>query len=147
MQPIKLKNIMGSFNYIILMILVLSSCHPDNNDGKGLLFINNSSSDVYFYNSEDFSVGHFPDTILPIEKPIGLQPIIANGKSGKYVDPNWTEIYSQLPDDKFTVYVFSKEIVDNTLWQEIRDNYLILQRFDITFEELKSSDYTITYNE
>ena len=133
--------------FITSIALIILGCIPDDYVGKGLELVNNSSTDVYFYNSEDFTVGHFPDTLLPIEKPIGLQPIVANGSSGKYVDPNWPLIYSELPEGKFSIYVFSKEEVDNSDWEQIQTNYSILKRIDFTFEELKNSDYTLIYDE
>lgn len=128
-------------------MLIILSCHPDNNPGKGLSLENASDLDVYFYSSEIFETGHFPDTLLPEVRPLGLQFIMANGASGKFVDPNWEEIFDRLPQNKFTMFVLSAEIVDNTEWEEIRNNNLTLRRFDISLDELESSDYTIRYEE
>ncbi|MFD2823941.1 hypothetical protein ACFS5M_09685 [Lacinutrix iliipiscaria] len=135
------------YTFLIIIAVLITNCKPDEHEGKGLKLVNDSSIDVYFYNSEDFTIGHFSDTILPMEKPLGLQSIIANGSSGKYVDPNWNQIYSELPEGKFSVYVFSSEIVDSSPWNEIRANNLVLKRIDLTFEELEDSDYTFTYSE
>ncbi len=135
------------FNLIILPFLLLTlafTCEPDN-DGKALLLVNNSDLDVYFHHSSDLSVGHFPDTILPNERPIGLQPIIANGRSGTLINPDWNSIYSNLPDGKYSMYVFSKQQVDTTDWEIIAENNLILARIDKTRNELEESDYTFEF--
>ena len=128
------------------LLTLAFTCETDN-DGKALLLINNSDLDVYFYQSPDLSVGHFPDTILPIERPIGLQQIMANGRSGTFTNPDWNSIYSDLPDGKYSMYVFSKQQVDTTDWEIIAENNFILARIDKTQNELEQSDYTFEFND
>lgn len=131
--------------YILLISFIFNSCVRNDDYEKALSLVNDSSKDVYFYNSEDFSKGHFPDTLLPMEKPIGLQFVKMNGKSGKYVNPDWDFRYSIMPESKFTVFVLNANLVDSIPWIEIREDYEILARYDITLEELEESNYTIKY--
>ena len=132
---------------LVFLILLLTGCPEDKYPGTVLGVQNNSSSAVYFWYSSDYTIHHFPDISLPEAKPLYFTSVAANSGAGMGEDdPDWIDIYSQLPDGKFTVFVFSKDVVDNTPWETVRDDYLILERFDVTLEELKALDYTLTYS-
>ncbi len=82
-------------NYLMIFSLFFFiACNPDDENKQFLSLINNSNEDLYFYNSENFLQGHFPDTLLPFNRPSNLQPVIANGGSSKYGNVKWSEIYS-----------------------------------------------------
>ena len=130
-----------------LLILLLIGCPDDKYPGTILGVKNDSPSRIYIWHSRDYTIHHFPDISLPEEKPLYFNSIAPGNTVGSGPeDPDWEGIFAQLPGGKFTVFVFSKDVVDNTPWETVRDDYLILERFDVTLEELKALDYTLTYS-
>ncbi|RZK10421.1 MAG: hypothetical protein EOO46_10820 [Flavobacterium sp.] len=137
---------MEKIKFYIIFLVFITSCKDDDVDGS-LLLINDSDKNVYFYCFQDYPLMHYPDTILPVERPYGMQFIKKNGASGKFTNPSWDNIYSQLPDGKFSMYVFDADLVDAVPWSKIKSNYRVLQRFDLTLYDLQNSNYTIKYSE
>ena len=43
------------------------------------------------------------------------------------------------------VYVFDSEVVENTPWEVVARDYLVLKRYDLTLEDLQRLDWKITY--
>jgi|SRR5690606_4682940 len=132
-------------SFILLFSLFLISCHPDQFQGKATSVRNNSSEYIYFWYSGDFSVYHYPDTILPIEKPLFIAACSpGNGEGIMGYDPDYNNIFNQLPDGKFTIYFFDELATTQEEWEDIRVNHMVLRK-DTTFEELKNNDYIIYY--
>ena len=44
-----------------------------------------------------------------------------------------------------SVFIFDSEILENIEWKEIRDNYMILKRYDLSLEDLQKLDFTLYY--
>ena len=42
-------------------------------------------------------------------------------------------------------YVFSVDTLEKYSWEEIREGYKILKRYDLSMDDLDSLDWTITY--
>ena len=43
------------------------------------------------------------------------------------------------------VYVFDAEVIENTSWEIVARDYLVLKRYDLTLEDLKNLEFEITY--
>ena len=43
------------------------------------------------------------------------------------------------------IFLFSKDTIDQVPWDRIRDEYLILRRYDLTLEDLEAMNWTIEY--
>lgn len=133
---------------IILLMIIFSSCN-DKNSGEPLVIKNNTNNRIYFWFSYwdniDFSNYHYPDTILPKEKPILISSIAPQNASGcGENDPNWDDIFSKLKTNKFTVYFFENLPQNQSEWDSIRNNYA-LTRKDVTYDEFIKNNYTISY--
>lgn len=134
--------------YILYFSLVfIVACEPNEHGQNALTIKNNSEHDIYYWYSSKYQNHHFPDTIVPNEKPISIFFINANnGVLASGVDPNWNNIFSQLPDNKFSVYFFETYPETQEDWDELRNNMEeLVERKDVTFEELKANDYVIEY--
>ena len=44
-----------------------------------------------------------------------------------------------------SVFIFDSEVLENIEWKEIRDNYMILKRYDLSLEDLQKLDFTLYY--
>jgi len=47
--------------------------------------------------------------------------------------------------DTIYVYVFYASVVENTPWEVVARDYLVLKRYDLTLEDLQRLDWKITY--
>ena len=129
----------------VLLVLFMASCHPEKFPGKALSIKNNSPERIYFWYSNNYNIFHYPDTSLPLEIPLYINSADSNSGAGAGAnDPDWVEIYSQLPEGKFSIYFFDELATTQEEWDDIRLNHMILRK-DITFEELKNNDYIIYY--
>ncbi|MCB9292373.1 MAG: hypothetical protein H6559_04465 [Lewinellaceae bacterium] len=43
------------------------------------------------------------------------------------------------------LYLFSRDTIGQVPWQRIRDEYLVLRRYDLTLEDLEALDWTVEY--
>ncbi len=47
--------------------------------------------------------------------------------------------------DTLMVYVFDAQILDSVSWDDVISEYMVLKRYDLSLDDLKQSDFTITY--
>lgn|SRR5690554_894830 len=128
---------------------ILVGCPSDEFLGKESLCVeNHSGEEIYFWFSYNFTNYHYPDTILPIHKPFEIRGAGSGDCVGNSVgqNPYWQTVFSQLPADKFTVYFFETYPETQEDWEELKNNMKeSVYRKDVTFEELKMNNYTISY--
>jgi hypothetical protein len=44
-----------------------------------------------------------------------------------------------------SIYVFDAEVVENTPWEVVARDYLVLKRYDLTLDDLQRLNWTVTY--
>jgi hypothetical protein len=146
---------------IIIMLLVFPLCIPACNEypGKPLGIGNNSDHRIYYwyahwsnydlstqyhYNYTDY---HYPDTILPKERPAVLNFVNSHeiaDTGGECKIPIWEKIFSELPNGKFSVYFFKEYPEIQEEWDSIRNNNAYYRK-DVTYQEFVDNDYNIYY--
>jgi len=47
--------------------------------------------------------------------------------------------------DTIYVFIFDTVVVENTIWEVVVQDYLVLKRYDLTLEDLQRLDWKITY--
>ena len=109
---------------------------------------NNSSSDVFFsYPSlsiiYDDGFRFYPDTTIYYEEYhlIPKQGIRYPGVESNSLE-NW---FSYFPNDTISVFFFDVETIETIPWETICNEYLILQRYDLSIEDLRKMNGYITY--
>ena len=134
---------MKKISFVVFFSMFLLSCVGDkavsidfynnsNKEVRHLFFISNTAS---LYNQEYYG-GTYPDTTLPknwkfspIDDRIG-----ANQRLhclAQYSGDSWEPVFENAHADTISLFILDSKIVDSLPWNEIRDNYLILQRYDI----------------
>lgn len=113
-----------------------------NNTAEELIFIHPS------YNRKTKSIENinlFPDTSLLAEKPINM-PIIP-AFSENYIDfkVKYEKVFEAIPSGKLSIYLFSKDTLNKHTWEQIRQDYKVLKRYDLTYDELKQMNWTVSY--
>jgi hypothetical protein len=134
---------MEAIKLFCLLILTVTSCREDYYDSR-LVFINKSDSSIYVINSDFYKdttfvyVNYYPGNaphkfkIQPHETKSPIKPI-----------GSWERVYEE--QDTIAFYVFDAQVLETTPWDSIKTKYLVLKRFDLTFADLESLDWTITY--
>lgn len=128
---------------LVLFIIILSghSCENNYYDFR-LKVYNNSKKTLYamYYQS-------FPDTALGLhtvfestDKRISPGETYTLGRGG-----TWETAFQDDIDGKLMVFVFDANIVEKTPWDTIRKNYLILKRYDLSYEDIVKLNWTVTY--
>ena len=107
---------------------------------------NNSNHSIGFYFSLGGNFGTFyPDTILPTTN----QYVIPELKSeNRYIYDSgleWKKIVNDLPADTLSIFIFHSDTLNKYPWEEVREGYKVLIRYDLSAEDLKKLDDVITY--
>ncbi len=58
----------------------------------------------------------------------------------------WESIFEDfLPVDTLSVFLFHSDTISSVSWERIREEYIILKRYDLSFSDLEEMNWTITY--
>lgn len=91
-----------------------------------------------------FMMNSYPDTTLPSNKPFLLN---VSPKNYNHLDHSfpWEVIIQGLPADTLSIYIFDADTLNTYDWRSIKEGYKILKRYDLSLDDLKKSNWTITY--
>lgn len=139
-------------NWILIIVVSLffyQACgDKENNCHKTITFKNETTGTLYVTSSYQY-----PDTST------------FSGVPNPVLDPNFTKVLPNetntqvlwgrdcielafkdlIPYDTLMVYVFDSEVLESTSWETVKANYLILKRYDLSLQDLKNTNWTITY--
>jgi hypothetical protein len=124
---------------IVLWIMLCSaSCEPWVDHVYSIKIQNNTNDTLLFFESYSY-----PDTTITQSKPI-LKWIYP--KDYSYLDSkkDWDEVLVP-PKDTISIFILSKDTIDKYRWNEIRIDYNILKRYDLSLEDLQRMNWTISY--
>jgi len=125
------------FIILIFVFLTFTSCDYYHSFD----FINNSTHDVYLFLGvidKDLSRSLYPDTAITRN----MWGRINRGESMDY-------FYSDAIKDPWTntvcLFILDADTIKSYSWEEIQDGYKVLQRYDISPENIKALKYKIPY--
>jgi hypothetical protein len=116
---------------LLFALLTFTAC-PKLDYKKQFRFSNNSTHDVYIHLNGSI----YPDTAVSRFK-IGVP--FTKGES-RYYSYNYEN-----DSDALCLFIFDADIFDTCSWEVIQNDYKILQRYDISYENIKTLKYLITY--
>lgn len=134
---------MEAIKLLAVLILTVSSCRVNYYDTR-LDFVNNSDSSIYvsvsdFYKDTSYVyVNYYPGNSPDKYK-------IQSGETKSSIKPigTWERVYEQ--QDTLAFYVFDAKVLETTSWDTIKSKYLVLKRYDLSFDDLEKLNWTITY--
>ncbi|HEX4887690.1 MAG TPA: hypothetical protein VFV37_06545 [Luteibaculaceae bacterium] len=86
-----------------------------------------------------------PDTTMPNNEPFKREIEVQN-KEILVSSPSIASLFKQTLSNKYlSVYIFNADSLDELGWEGIRDKNMVLKRYDLSLDDLKRSDFTITY--
>lgn len=117
---------------LIIMLFSASDCH---NKDYEYLYIKNSSDKAIYYSISDY----YPDTTIvkqySSQGPLHPDETTYFGAGYEEFEMNNTLIF----------FIFDADRIEQVPWDTIVSNYLILKRFEVTKEDVRNMNDTITY--
>jgi hypothetical protein len=122
----------------VLGIMLFSKCElPRYNE---IDYANNADYDVYFFafgNKGKYLNTTYLDTIISFDK----NTLGSTIKAHSYIKVNIGTLpienyFNNIPSDTLSVYYFHPDTVAKYSWEEIQQGYKVLQRYDLSLEDL-----------
>jgi hypothetical protein len=120
----------------------MADCNKDLSFGDKsyrIKILNNSDKLVLY--SISFT---YPDTIIPDESG-NLSGIKANDFTYNTSSHDWSEVLAEKNASKISFFFFNPDTITKYGWSDVKINYRILCRKDISLQELIDSDYIMSY--
>ena len=129
---------------LFMLLLVLQSCNLYMDAWYELDMYNNSNDTIISWFANINST--YPDSILPKEDTSVYFETFHPYEKGIVFSADYPfEKWFASDSAKISIFVFSKDTLDQYSWEVIRENYKILIRYDLGYEDIKKLDYTISF--
>lgn len=127
---------------------MLISC-VDNTGHNSIIFINNTDVPVdvsYELDYPDLDLGTYPIHNMQ-EHQRRVMPYKESPNPLMFGDINasWESRFPYIKSDTLIIQVFESEIIDTYSWSKIRSDYMILQQYFVSLENLQSINWRISY--
>ena len=110
-----------------------------------LTFINNSDLEIAYYDELKTPNDTLLTNIAFPQTPQNTEPRTIAANSSLTAKTELKKILQNNPDKLLMIFLFSRKIIKEKPWEEIRDNNLYLERYDLSLEDLEASNWTIEY--
>jgi len=119
------------YMYYLLLSLLLTGCLEWFADKAYFIrIINNSSRTIYV--CADYIL---PDTLLPVNKPY-LAEIKPKSKGNLHGFQFNDDAFKRLQNERLTIFILDKNDVDTFSWDYLRENNIVLKRYEGNGKEL-----------
>jgi len=119
------KNTLKTWIYLFILVIVcvlLTGCPVDQ--GYSIRIINNSSRTIYA--CAEYIL---PDTLLPVNKPYLAE--IKPNKEGELHGFHFNDnAFKRLQKERLTIFILDKEQVNTYSWEYLRENNIVLKRYE-----------------
>jgi hypothetical protein len=129
---------------VVALILMGASCGDLVDHKYGIKVINNSDYAIQVAPGLGPAwLSSYPDTAISELKPDFFY--VAYHDSN-YIESagKWEDIFSRLPKDTLSIYVFSADTLKAYDWSKIKEDK-VLKRYDLSLSDLKKLNWDITY--
>ncbi len=142
----------------MFLLTTMSNCELKMDIRYPLIIRNNTNHliDIYIVRDDlNGSIKPYPDTLLPerkkyINKHNKEVPIlISNIESNRWFNEssviNWEDIFNSLPKDTLSIFIFHTDTLNKYSWEEVRNGYKILKRYDLSLQDIERLNYNVPY--
>jgi len=95
-----------------------------------------------------YDFNRYPDTSVPQQNPFlndtQYELALVSSNETKIEKNEFVKILNS-SDRSMMLFIFSRDTIDQVPWPRIRDEYLVLRRYDLTLEDLETMDWTVKY--
>ena len=120
-----------------------SQCEMDKSYTIDL--INKSGHKIGYYFALGGQYGTFYPDSLPITNNYIVYDMNKEIASGAHSGLSWDRVFSQLPKDTMSIFIFHTDTLNKYTWEEVRDRYMILSRYDLSLQDIVNLNHTIPY--
>jgi hypothetical protein len=128
-------------NLILISLIFLSGKCEIPNEYFSLRVRNNFEKQISFYLGDFNADFQYSDTL------INKSNITRTATSTASVDirREWEDVILELPKDTLSIFIFTTDVVKNVSWDKIREDYLVLKRYDLSVDDLKLLEFEVSY--
>jgi len=132
--------------FLICICFILFFCKCPINDEYRWYLDNQTDDTLSVYLAFGF-LSAYPDTILPIDpNKANISGADPHKKQLIWLSGGTPEKEIKiLPKDTLSVFLMHHDTIKKYKWQEIRADYKILKRYDLSLNDLQILDFTIPY--
>jgi hypothetical protein len=127
------------FLIMILLLICCQGCETLFEHVSIIKIQNNSKDTIQFYASYDY-----PDTSIALIRP-ALYTVYPSTYTPLESKKNWDDVLIA-PRDTISIFIFRNDLILKYTWDRIRSDYNVLERFDLSFDDLKELNWKVTYN-
>lgn len=135
---------------ILLMIIFLlvnsSGCDDFAMDHEYTIdLVNQAEYPIGYYFAAGGKYGTFYPDSLPETNNYITYDISKVNMPGFLSGIKWSKLFRALPHDTLSVFIFHTDTLKNNSWEEVRDHYKILKRYDLSLSDLEKMHFKIVY--
>ena len=132
--------------FVLTLLFGNFKCYKEKDILQMVEIKNNSNLDIYFipsYVEIDTTLGFTSkETIVANETRL----LVKSNTQGRITRPICSEEnFNSLNTNKIHVFCVDKKIFDNTKWEIIKMNSMVLKRYDLSLQDLINSNCTLSY--
>ena len=137
-----MKTIIYLFAVSISVLIIYSCERIFGGEDDRLVIINNSNVRLYVYaqiNHPDTSIGSYN----PAYSKINYE-VLPNSQK-HIISRSWEQTIVSSVSDTLMLFIFDADLIDNTSWNTVVTNYMILKRYDFSLVDLKTLNWKVSY--
>jgi hypothetical protein len=122
--------------FISIIVVFVNSCIiPQERPKFPSRYENNAEFDIICHLYFAPYYGHaYPDTTIFFDKPSGI--IKKGSYNVVYTALPMEDYINDMPQDTLSIYYFHVDTVQKYTWEQIKYNYKILQRYDLSLDDI-----------
>jgi len=144
------RNMKNAIKILLLALTCMATRCPDKeneNCHTAIGFSNNSEKDLYV---RPYDLIHRPSHISEIEHIKGTvqqRYKIYSAEQDNRRATDWFICYERTfrMDSLINLYIFDATVVENTPWETVAKDYLVLKRYELSLADLQRLDWQVTY--
>ncbi len=127
------------YSLLLMMALLCCSCRGCM-EGKDVIFIKNQTPQRIYTSVGwgDVGLNIFPDTSLTVQKPFLIEMLPDATETLIWV-PSISDAFDQV-NGILSVYIFDAHLTDSLGWKGIKDQNLVLKRYDLKESDIGVGD-------
>jgi hypothetical protein len=131
-----------------LMNMAITCIPRESEDCHTAIRVSNNSEKKLRISVRQFNPTHFPD---PFDISVRHLMWLGTVNAGEQNNRNATEGRSCFEHlfrsnrDTLFLFIFDADVIENTPWEIVARDYLVLRRYDLTLEDLQRLNWQVTY--
>jgi hypothetical protein len=129
-------------NNLILINILLLTCCKDIYDTTTIV-VNNSETAIYCTTGDYYVDSSYVFTNYNPTNNVRHHKIEPHDTLRRFFSVDWKNLYGE--NDTIAFYFFDADVMENTPWETVKKEYLVLYRYDLTLENLRTLNWVIPY--